>query len=82
MSNGMVALACLIIGIAIGASANAALRTASAQTSNAFGPWHLGVDSGGQTSAAWRLNELTGQMEVCGAAGGNPKCFKMPPPGN
>ena len=74
----------LIAGAAIGLSLAFAERSieAPAQAQTQSSQWQLGVDSGGQTSAAWRLNMATGYMEICNAIGGQPKCYKMPPPSN
>jgi hypothetical protein len=74
----------LALGIAIGISLSSMWRfnEAAAQAQIQTGQWQLGVDSGGQTSAAWRMNVATGYMEICTAIGGQPKCYKMPPPSN
>jgi hypothetical protein len=74
----------LVAGIAIGAIGASAfpIGKAGAQTSATLGEWVLGVDTGGQTSVAWRLNRMTGHMDICTATGGNPRCLTMPAPSN
>jgi hypothetical protein len=88
----IIAIVFLALGVGIGALGSVSLREAGAQSSPG-GPWRLGVTG---KESAWRLNEVTGHMELCLLAidivpgnrqtgtdiKANPKCNVMPAPTN
>jgi hypothetical protein len=70
----------LIIGVIIGAAGVELVRTTYTGSLLSIGHWQMGVYSGRDTTAAWRLNAQTGHLEACSAVGDTPHCSVMPPP--
>ncbi|HTI88755.1 MAG TPA: hypothetical protein VL966_19305 [Alphaproteobacteria bacterium] len=74
----------LAVGILVGVAATLATRSYEAMgAGNDFvGAWRAvaAPTTGGGPPVAWRINSVTGQMEMC-AAGPQPKCVPLPGPG-
>jgi hypothetical protein len=74
----------LAVGILVGVAATLATRSYDAKGagSNFVGPWRAvaAPTTAEGPAVAWRINSITGQMEMC-AVGPQPKCVLMPGPG-
>lgn len=55
------------------------LPEARAQAST-VSPWVLGVAGAGSAIEAWRLNTVTGYLEMCTGKPDGPRCVAMPGP--
>jgi hypothetical protein len=75
----------LAAGIAVGVAATLVTdpQHASAQRIREIGGWVMEAVPGSvpnAPSAAWRINTITGHLEVCEGALKQPKCASMPAP--
>lgn len=72
----------MLAGIAVGAGIALVTKpeSAVAQLSSQAGTWQLGVRNSEGLAVSWRLNTVTGAMEMCSAPGGTPNCLVMPRP--
>lgn len=76
-SNFIFMLAGIVVGAGIALVTN--WESAYPQLSSRVGTWQLGVFNG-SLSIGWRLNTVTGAMEMCSAKDGTPHCYVMPSP--
>ncbi|MGE5538635.1 MAG: hypothetical protein ACM30I_08440 [Gemmatimonas sp.] len=82
----MSTLSGLAVGILVGVAATLATRSHEAVGAGGGdfgGAWRVVAvpASGDNPAVAWRINSFTGQMEMCAASPGQPKCVALPGPG-
>jgi hypothetical protein len=81
----MSTLSGLAVGILVGVAATLATRPHEAiGAGNDFvGAWRVVAAPAGWEgpAVAWRINSVTGQMEMCTGSPGLPKCVGVPGPG-